>query len=156
MIPVLMEQLNYALTFSGLTGRTTAAAAAAAAALMLLCAVYVQHQTLSGHAGLLEGIKRRRKKNFQRLLRGCQHCVTGGVQSKKHFLFLLMLLWKKKTKHQPHKMEGRWRGWWWWWRGGGDSTLVVLSLNEVLKLNWLRKWLMCIMELRVALHKGVC
>lgn len=40
--------------------------------------------------------------------------------------------------------------------GGGDSTLVVLSLNEVLKLNWLRKWLMCIMELRVALHKGVC
>lgn len=53
-------------------------------------------------------------------------------------------------------MERRWRGWWWWWRGGGDSTLVVLSLNEVLKLNWLRKWLMCIMELRVALHKGVC
>lgn len=63
---------------------------------------------------------------------------------------------EKKTKHQPHKMERRWRGWWWWWRGGGDSTLVVLSLNEVLKLNWLRKWLMCIMELRVALHKGVC
>lgn len=40
--------------------------------------------------------------------------------------------------------------------GGRHSTLVVLSLNEVLELNWLRKWLMCIMELRVALHKGVC
>lgn len=55
---------------------------------------------------------------------------------------------------QAHKMEGQEcdrRS-----SGGGDSTLVVLSLNEVLKLNWLRKWLMCIMELRVALHKGVC
>lgn len=45
--------------------------------------------------------------------------------------------------------------------GGGvlpfvGSTLVVLSLNKVLTLNWLCKWLMCIMELRVALHKGVC
>lgn len=136
MIPVLMEQLNYALTFSGLTGRTTAAAAAAAAALMLLCAVYVQHQTLSGHAGLLEGIKRRRKKNFQRLLRGCQQCVTGGVQSKKHFLFLLMLLWKKKTKHQPHKMEGRWRGWWWWWNGGGrfNTCCSILERGAQAKL----------------------
>lgn len=40
--------------------------------------------------------------------------------------------------------------------GGSHSTLVVLSLNEVLKLNWLHKWLMCIMELGVALHKGIC
>lgn len=113
-----MEQLNYALTFSGLTG--TAAAAAAAAALMLLCAVYVQHQTLSGHAGLLEGIKRRRKKNFQRLLRGCQHCVTGGVQSKKHFLFLLMLLWKKKqnTNHTKWREGGVVGG------GGGEGGAI--------------------------------
>lgn len=120
MIPVLMEQLNYALTFSGLTGRTTAAAAAAAAALMLLCAVYVQHQTLSGHAGLLEGIKRRRKKNFQRLLRGCQQCVTGGVQSKKHFLFLLMLLWKKKqnTNHTKWREGGVVGG------GGGEGGAI--------------------------------
>lgn len=44
----------------------------------------------------------------------------------------------------------------WGSSGGGGDSAVVLSLNEVLELNWLRKWLMCIMELRVALHKGVC
>ena len=99
-----------------------------------------------------------KKKNFQRLLWGCQQCVTGSVQSKKHFLVLLMFLRKKKKKNTPTTQNG---GKVVWFRGdgggrGGHSTLVVLSLNEVLKLNWLRKWLMCIMELRVALHKGVC
>lgn len=56
---------------------------------------------------------------------------------------------------ETNKMEGRER-WCSLWVGVGDSTLVVLSLNEVLELNWLRKWLMCIMELSAALHKGVC
>lgn len=62
---------------------------------------------------------------------------------------------------ETNKMEGRER-WCSLWVGvtvekeEGDSTLVVLSLNEVLELNWLRKWLMCIMELSAALHKGVC
>lgn len=50
----------------------------------------------------------------------------------------------------PQEMLGRGSS------GGGGDSAVVLSLNEVLELNWLRKWLMCIMELRVALHKGVC
>lgn len=50
----------------------------------------------------------------------------------------------------PQEMLG------WGSSGGGGDSAVVLSLNEVLELNWLRKWLMCIMELRVALHKGVC
>lgn len=31
----------------------------------------------------------------------------------------------------------------------------LTSLSEALQLNWLRKWLMCIMELRVAGRKGV-
>ena len=65
---------------------------------------------------------------------------------------------QEKKKNTPTTQNG---GKVVWFRGdgggrGGHSTLVVLSLNEVLKLNWLRKWLMCIMELRVALHKGVC
>ncbi len=67
----------------------------------------------------------------------------------------VLLMFLRKYKHTKWREGGMVCGWG-SGGGGGDSTLVVLSLNEVLNLNWLRKWLMCIMELRVALHKGVC
>lgn len=41
---------------------------------------------------------------------------------------------EKKTKHQPHKMEGRWRGW--WWNGGGrfNTCCSILERGAQAKL----------------------